>query len=75
MTDIDTLFDTIARYMQAKDDEYEAREDYDGYSWDYSGHSYIERVSETKKEAQDLFNQYLDERIQARVKAGSLKPL
>lgn len=59
------LVEAFQEAAEAERQEKEARENYDGYSWGYHGHRFIERRERAAEKLQRIFDEYIDQRIEA----------
>lgn len=60
---IESLIQALDNYYDAKKEEEEARERYDGRSWGYFGRSLIEAKERAAEDIQKRLDEYIDRRI------------
>jgi hypothetical protein len=53
--DIERFAYAVNKYVEAKRDEEEARDQYEGYSWGYYGQDYFNRIDAAKAELTKAF--------------------
>lgn len=64
---LDAVMALIANYASSLADEQEARGNYDGWSWDYHGASYLDEIERTKAAAEAALNDYISEVVRREV--------
>ena len=61
--DLSDLFKSLEAYLEAKRDHDTARDQYEGYSWDYFGQAYRQRLNEAALTAETRLADFIDQRI------------
>lgn len=65
---MDDLWRAIEQWIVAKKEYDKAREEYDGYSWDWAGHDVITALEDARILAEKAINETIDKRIRAALK-------
>ena len=68
---LQVLLDAFAEYAEAKREHDRERESYQGYSWGYHGHSYVENMENRARECMMKLNEYIDSRVKAVIKESN----
>lgn len=58
---IDVVMAAMEHYADRKSAHDKALSEYDGYSWDWAGESWISAMEESRAEAEKALNDYIDE--------------
>lgn len=62
--DITNVLNALARVIDSTNEHDRARDKYDGYSWDYVGHSLIWQRDQARDDFAKRLDAYIDQRIE-----------
>lgn len=65
--DITDVLNALARVIDSTNEHDRARDKYEGYSWDYAGHSLIWERDEARDDFAKRLDAYIDGRIEQRL--------
>ena len=57
------LVQALEDVVAARREHDEARDNYDGYSWGYFGHSYVKRMEDAAEEFEKRLNDYVKQQV------------
>lgn len=62
---VECLIQSLSNYLEAKLEHDSARDKYEGHSWDYHGHRYVEAKETAAHDFGKRLAEYVDHRIAA----------
>ena len=66
---IECLVQSLQNIIEAKTEHDKARDNYDGYSWDYHGYEYSKQMQIAARDFEDRLENYLNQIIDQRIAA------
>lgn len=61
--EIECLGQALENYMDAKRRHDKARDEYEGYSWGYHGHHYVQEMENAAEDFQKRLDKYIDDKV------------
>lgn len=61
--EIECLGQALENYMSAKTAHDKARDSYEGYSWGYHGHSFVQAMEDAAEDFQNRLDKYISEKV------------